>query len=76
MITKAVLVFWVRIVVVGEYVATFERKQLSLLSGVCVCVCIYIYIYIYIYTHIYIYIKQFIRCHFPGAIYFLESLDF
>ena len=39
--TIAVLVFWVRIVVVGEYVATFERKQLSLLS--------YIYIYIYIY---------------------------
>jgi hypothetical protein len=33
MITKAVLVFWVSIVVVGEYITTFERKQLSL-SGV------------------------------------------
>ena len=31
---RAVLVFWLRIVVVGEYVATFKRKQLSLLSGI------------------------------------------
>jgi len=46
MIRKAVLVFWVKIIVVGEYVAIFERKQLSLLSAVY----IYIYIYIYIYT--------------------------
>jgi hypothetical protein len=41
MTTKAVLVFWVGIVVVCEYAATFERKQLSLLTGIYICMRVY-----------------------------------